>query len=337
VDHGLQTTESARLIRHWADRVRGNEDAVGYVKEQAVWKKIGLIFEPGNYSWMHTHAQNPFPEDLGGRFRIHFASRDSQNRARGGCFTFCPEDPFRIDEVSESPTLDLGPLGAFDDCGVMPSTIVPWNGQKLLYYTGWSKAVEVPFSFHIGLAVSPAGNRQFQRASLAPVLGRNHFDPYITGAPCVLVDGGRLRMWYISGTQWVREGEGGKPKHYYTVKHAESEDGISWRCSDHLCIPYGPDEYAIARPVVWKSEGGYRMWFTYRGGENAYRVGVAESSDGVNWNRLREPLEIDVSSQGWDSEMICYAHPLFHAGRTYALYNGNSYGATGIGLAVWEG
>ena len=45
-------------------------------------------------------------------------------------------------------------------------------------------------------------------------------------------------MWYISGTQWVRENEGGKPKHYYTVRYAESEDGIVWKCSDHLCIPY---------------------------------------------------------------------------------------------------
>ena len=29
--------------------------------------------------------------------------------------------------------------------------------------------------------------------------------------------------------------------------------------------------------------------------------------------------------------MICYAHPLFDGGQTYALYNGNDYGATGYG------
>ncbi len=33
--------------------------------------------------------------------------------------------------------------------------------------------------------------------------------------------------------------------------------------------------------------------------------------------------------------MICYAYPFDHAGRRYALYNGNDYGATGIGLALW--
>ena len=285
---------------------------------------------------MHSHAQNPFPEDLGdGRYRIHFASRDVHNRARGGCFTFSPEGQFSVDEVSERPTLDLGPLGAFDDCGVMPSAIVPWNGQRFLYYTGWSKAVEVPFSFHIGLAVAGHGEVAFQRRSLAPVLGRNHFDPFITGAPCVLIENRRLRMWYISGTRWVREAEGAKPKHYYTIKHAQSEDGISWTCSDHLCIPYEEGEYAIARPAVWRTSEGYHMWFTYRGGTETYRVGTAESTDGVNWFRRAVPLDINVSAEGWDSEMICYAYPLFHAGRTYALYNGNNYGATGIGLAVW--
>jgi hypothetical protein len=302
-----------------------------------MWKKLGRIFEPGQLAWMHSHAQNPLPERLDSeRYRVHFAARDAQNRARGGWFTFSLDDPFTVLDMSREPTLDLGPLGAFDDRGVMPSALVPWGGKRYLYYTGWSKAVEVPFSFHIGLAISSGEGAPFERASLAPVLGRNHFDPYITGAPYVLEDEGRLRMWYISATQWVRETEGGKPKHYYTVKHAESSDGICWKCSGHLCIPYREDEYAIARPVVWKTAEGYRMWLTYRGGMATYRVGTADSTDGVNWERHVEPLGIDVSREGWDSEMICYAHPLFHAGRTYALYNGNSYGATGIGLAVWE-
>ena len=98
-----------------------------------MWKKLGLIFQPGKLPWMHSHAQNPFPEDLGGGdYRVHFASRDAQNRARGGCFTFSPKDPSAIHDVSETPTLDLGSLGAFDDCGVMPSAILHWKGQRLL-------------------------------------------------------------------------------------------------------------------------------------------------------------------------------------------------------------
>lgn len=298
------------------------------------WKKLGLIFQPGKADWMSSHVQNPFPEPLeGGLYRIHFAGRDQHNRARGGFFVFNPAQPFQILDVSLTPTLDLGSLGAFDDCGVMPGSIVDCGDRYYMYYTGWSKAVEVPFSFHIGLAISEDGGRTYRRASLAPVLGRNHHDPYITGAPYVLREDGLFRMWYISATGWARESGAEKPKHYYTVKYAESVDGVEWKTSAHLCIDYDEGEYAIARPVVWRTPEGYRMWFTFRSNSATYRIGVADSSNGIDWIRSPHPLGIDVSKEGWDSEMICYAHPLFHGDRRYALYNGNGYGATGVGLA----
>jgi hypothetical protein len=298
------------------------------------WEKIGKIFEPGHYPWMSTHAQNPFHEVLGeGVFRIHFASRDQQNRARGGYFEININDPHRLLNISDKPTLDLGSLGSFDDSGVMPSCIAEYQNKKYMYYTGWTKAVTVPFHFHIGLAISEDGGLNYQRYSKAPVLGRNLHDPYIAGAPFVIKEGNVFKMWYSSATKWEAQ-EGNKPKHYYTIKYATSGDGISWQTSDHLCIPYQDEEYAIARPVVYKHADKYHMWFTYRGGDNTYRVGTASSDDGIEWQRAGTPLGIDVSEEGWDSEMICYASPLVFKGKTYALYNGNGYGHTGIGLAV---
>jgi len=53
----------------------------------------------------------------------------------------------------------------------------------------------------------------------------------------------------------------------------------------------------------------------------------------THWQR-DDKLALEVSDDGWDSEMICYAHPLNYKGSVYALYNGNGYGATGVGLAV---
>lgn len=303
----------------------------------AVWRKLGRLFVPGQYEWMRTHAQNPLPESLGsGFYRVHFAGRDKDNRARGGSFVFDINQPQKILELCERPTLDLGSLGAFDDAGVMPSALIHFRGSKYLYYTGWSRTVDVPFAFHIGLSVSTDDGKTYARASRAPVLGRNHFDPYVTAAPYVLEENGKLRMWYTSCTKWVRpEGEG-RPKHYYTVKHATSHDGFDWECSDHLCLNYEDEEYALARPVVWKENGRYVMWFTFRGGTESYRVGIATSVDGITWQRQPQSLGIDVGPDDWDDEMICYAHPIFSDGNCYALYNGNGYGETGIGLAVFE-
>jgi hypothetical protein len=301
-----------------------------------MWKKLGLIFEPGLHEQMTSHAQNPLPEHLGGSiYRVHVASRDKANQARGWYFDIDMES-FKVVNVPSSPLLDLGLLGAFDDSGVMPSAIVDVGNKKYMYTTGWSKAVTVPFSFHIGLFISDDGGNTYKRYSDAPVLGRNHHDPYITGAPYVLKEGDKFKMWYISATAWIKETPDAKPKHYYTVKYAESNDGINWITSDHICINYNKNEYAIARPVVYKEGEVYKMWFSYRGGNDTYRIGAASSKDGINWQREKEVVDIPVSTSGWDSEMVCYAHPLFYKNKTYALYNGNSYGATGVGIAVKE-
>lgn len=301
------------------------------------WEKLGLIFDPRawGHPWMQTHAQNPMPEHLGsGIYKVYFATRDAQNRSRGGFFVFDVRRPLEVLDHSRSPLIDLGPLGAFDDSGVMPSGLVDHGGRRYLYYTGWSRTVDVPFAFHVGLAVSTDGGHTYERPHLAPVLGRNPHDPYITGAPYVLVEGGRFRMWYISGTRWEKESESAKPKHYYTIKYAESDDGLTWRTNADLCLAYEAQEYAIARPIVRRLSAGYEMWFTFRGGAETYRLGLATSPDGRAWTRDPATIGIDVSSSGWDSDMICYGCPFEHAGQLYALYNGNSYGSTGVGLAV---
>ena len=75
---------------------------------------------------------------------------------------------------------------------------------------------------------------------------------------------------------------------------------------------------------------------SYRGCGNilSYRIGYAESPDGFAWTRRDDEAGIDVSSKGWDSEMVCYACVFAYGAREYMLYNGNGYGATGFGMAV---
>ncbi len=57
------------------------------------------------------------------------------------------------------------------------------------------------------------------------------------------------------------------------------------------------------------------MWYSYRGGvdyrtslKTSYRIGYAQSEDGISWTRMDECAGIDVSAEGWDSEMIEYPH-----------------------------
>jgi len=98
---------------------------------------------------------------------------------------------------------------------------------------------------------------------------------------------------------------------------------------------------ANARPCVLKEDGLYKMWYCYRGSidyrtdkRQSYRLGYAESADGISWIRKDEQVGIDVSEDGWDSTMICYPYVYVHKGRKYLLYNGNGFGESGIGYAV---
>jgi len=114
---------------------------------------------------------------------------------------------------------------------------------------------------------------------------------------------------------------------------AESRDGVRWERANRVCIDYGsPGEYAIARPWVIRDADRYRMWYSYR--DEAYRIGYAESHDGLTWERLDDRAGIDVSVTGWDSDMIEYPAVIRAAGREWMFYNGNGYGRTGIGCAV---
>lgn len=213
------------------------------------------------------------------------------------------------------------------------SWLVDHGGRQYLYYTGWTLGVTVPFYFYVGLAVSDDDGASFRRVSPAPVLERCGVDPYLTASPCILLDNGAWRMWYVSGARW--ELADGEPKHYYHIRYAESADGIHWVRTGRVCIDFqSPEEFAIARPCVVKDGDRYQMWYCYRG--DAYRIGYAESRDGLTWERMDEQAGIEVSPEGWDSEMLAYPHVFDHAGHQYMLYNGNGYGRSGIGIAVLE-
>jgi hypothetical protein len=193
--------------------------------------------------------------------------------------------------------------------------------------------VTVPFRNSLGLAVRENGG-PWRRASEAPVLDRSAVDPLFVASACVHVEGDAWRMWYLSCVDW--EMAAGRPRHRYHIRYAGSEDGVGWRPTGRVCIDFqSPYEYAISRPCVLRDRDGYRMWYSCRG--TSYRIGYAESPDGLGWERRDGEAGIDVSDSGWDSEMIEYPHVFDHGGRRYLLYNGNGYGRTGFGLAVRDG
>lgn len=279
---------------------------------------------------MTTHAALPILDTAADPAILYVTARDAQNRSHIGRATLDLTTPVNVREILATPVLSPGPLGTFDDAGVTGSCLVRWEGRLFLYYTGWSLGVSVPFYLAAGLAISDDGET-FRRVSSAPLLDRSHEDPYLTASPWVIVDGSVWRMWYVSGTEWTVVN--GEPRHHYLIKYAESRDGLEWQRAGTVCIPYRDlNEYAFGRPCVLHEDGRFCMWFSSRG--DRYRLGYAESADGIHWIRDERPPDLQPSSTGWDSEMVTYPFVFRHGGRLHMLYNGNGYGRSGVGLAV---
>jgi len=298
------------------------------------WIKQGRIFEPkGQYDWVVSHSMLPIPERRGDDlYRVYFSGRDARNRSLVGYVEIDIREPSRILKISEKPVLGLGELGTFDDNGVTPSWIVDHGGKKYLYYVGWNQGSTVRMAEMAGLAISTDGGERFTRISRAPILERTDREPLsLLAATCVRIENGIWRMWYVSGIKWVH-----RDFVKYDIKYAESDDGIHWRRDGKPCLGFkNPEEYAVARPCVLKDGNCYKMWFAYRQGQETYRIGYAESNDGWNWERKDQLGGLDVSEKGWDSEMVEYPYVFDHKGKRYLLYNGNGYGKTGFGYAVW--
>ncbi len=302
------------------------------------WQKQGLIFKPDNAAgWMKTHAQVPTPLVGDGFIRVYFSSRPERNLSLTTFVDLDANDPTRILNLNPAPILELGKPGTFDEHGIMPSCAVRDGDKIFLFYSGWSRAVSVPYTNSTGLAISDDGGATFKKVSEGPVLGKSIHDPYSATSPCVLKEGGSWHMWYCSGTGWLDIN--GKYEHIYDIKYASSTDGVHWIPVGTAAIKQRTLYEAVTRPFVIKNADGFHMWFCYRGshdfrrGDDAYRIGYAYSDDMRHWLR-DDAAGISPSASGWDAEMVAYPALASVEGHTLLFYNGNDFGAEGFGYAV---
>lgn len=302
------------------------------------WRKAGHIFVPsGDLWWAKAYATLPTAEVIDGQYiRVYFASLDRNNFGSIGFVDLDVNDPNRILNLVTEPILTVGELGAFDDSGVNPSSIVTVLGQKRLYFIGWQRAERVPYMLFSGLAVKNEGGLEqaFSRYSHVPVLDRTSQEPFSRSAPFVLYEEDIYKAWYWSCTHWsVTDGI---VRYNNIIKYVQSDDGLHWPSEGIVCLSPGGDDYSVGRPWVLKDGATYKMWYSIRSRSQPYRIGYAESSDGIHWNRKDDEVGITTSDTGWDSEMICYPCVIDVPGRRYMFYNGNRHGASGFGYAVLE-
>jgi predicted GH43/DUF377 family glycosyl hydrolase len=267
------------------------------------------------------------------RIRVYAAFLDCKGVGRIGFVDVEASDPRRILRVSENPALDIGEAGTFDDNGVAPQSIVESDGKLFLYYVGFQLHTKIRYTLFTGLAISDDSGESFRRYSRVPVIDRSDRELFVRAAVHVQHAAQRWRMWYVAGDRWVVAH--GKQVPTYNMRYLESPDGTTWGPKGVVCMdPEGQDEFGFGRPFVVRENECYRMWYSVRTFSKGYRLGYAESTDGLEWIRKDSEVGLDVSEAGWDSQMVAYACIQKTRYGIYMFYNGNNYGETGVGAAL---
>jgi len=314
------------------------------------WKKLGQVFNPANIknkSWMHEYAQAPSVLIFDTYVRVYFSCRPKPDE-RGQYVSYSAyvdvnrNNFFEILNVSKEPILKLGELGTFDEFGTYPVSVI-WNDDKIcVYYTGHTRCESVPFNTAIGLAISSNNGETFDKIGSGPVLSYTLNEPFTLSGPKIRKFNNVWYLWYIAGMKWIVTDD--KPELIYRIRMASSHNGIDWIKLDKNIIEdkLGQNEVQ-ASPDVFFYEGLYHMFFCYmqtpdfrKNKDKTYRIGYAFSADLVNWTRDDSKAGIDISEEGWDSEMVAYPHVFELDGNIYMLYLGNQVGKHGFGLAQLE-
>jgi hypothetical protein len=315
-----------------------------------VWRKLGKVFTPQAVEgrpWLREFAQAPATLLFDDFVRVYFSCRppadgSGQYVSHSAYVDLDRADLFKVRQVAEQPILSLGGVGEFDEFGTYPVSVIRAAEEVRAYYAGWTRCESVPFNVAIGVAISGDAGKTFVKCGRGPILAYSPDEPFVLSGPKIRRFNDTWYLWYIAGRKW--KVVDGRAEPVYKIRMATSADGMRWsRVNRDLIETRIEEDEAQASPDVYYAGGKYHMFFAYRyssgfrSKEHGYRIGYASSVNLTDWTRDDGNAGIDVSGEGWDSEMISYPHVFEVDGKIYMAYLGNQVGREGFGLAVLEG
>lgn len=182
------------------------------------------------------------------------------------------------------PVLERGSPGAFDSVDTLNPSVARKHGIYFNFYSGFDG-----YTWHTGLALSPDG-LQWERQGkvLSPGPAAWEGDYIAANGSALLVDG-EFFYWYQAGRT---------PR----IGLARSGDGRTWRKLPRPVLDTGPrgswDERAAADPYVIRAGGRFYLFYLGMDRARRQRLGVAVSSDGVEWYKLRSNPVLEPGPPG---------------------------------------
>lgn len=117
------------------------------MRKTFAWRKLGRVFGPQDVSgrpWMSEFAQAPATLIFDDFVRVYFSCRPpvdeyGQYVSYSAFVDLDRSNLMHVVRVAESPILELGRLGAFDEFGTYPVSVIRDGTSVRAYYGGWTR------------------------------------------------------------------------------------------------------------------------------------------------------------------------------------------------------
>ena len=194
----------------------------------------------------------------------------------------------------------------WDSSDALNPSLVRFRGQLWNLYSGFDGK-----TWRTGAAIEENGVWNKRGVVISPEAWEGN---YIAANGSALVAGDEIRYWY----------EAGEP---LQITLARSRDGHAWTKHRSPVLAIGPrgsfDESAVADPYVIQSGGTYFMFYLGQDRARRQRLGLARSSDGIRWEKLRGNPILDVGAAGeFDETGLGEPAVWSSGGRWWMLYTG---------------
>ena len=209
-----------------------------------------------------------------------------------------PRAPFAW-EARPEPVISRG-----NSSDVLNPSVVRFQGAYWNFYSEFDGS-----AWHTAAATSPDGLSWTKLGSVLSAGGS-----FIAANGSALVAGDDLLYWYEIG-------------YPLRIALARSRDGRNWTRQREPVVPLGPrgsfDERAVADPYVIQASANFYMFYLGQDRARRQSLGIARSSDGVTWEKLRTNPILEPGGPGeFDENGLGEPAVWTSGGQWWMLYTG---------------
>lgn len=296
------------------------------------WQRLGKIFTLDSlHPLMQSHSSNPTPHQIDTHiFRVFFSTRNVENKSSISFFDL-DMSSLEIKNQAQEPLISFQD-DTFYSHGISLGCIYQKPNEKtFLTFMGWHIPKDSHWMGYLGEMELNKALGEIDIPKQPIIFPEPKMDPISISYADIIQDQDTYYLFYGSTITW----DAGNQEMIHVINVATSKDAEHWE-KHGLAVPYQKNKIqAFSRPTIMKIDNVWHMWFSYRGGNgDKYKIGHAKTTNLLSWDLDLEKTSLYANpNAAWESEMVEYPYVFKYQNDIYMLYNGNSYGKTGIGLA----